>query len=54
MKTVIRQDGSTVELSEKDAARWLQLGLATEPQKAAPAKEKDVKPTPANNTSEGE
>ena len=52
MKTVIRQDGSTVELSDRDAEKWVKLGLATEPQKAAPAKEKH-KPSTID-TSEGE
>lgn len=34
MQTLCRQDGSPVELSDTDAAKWLKMGLA----KAAPAK----------------
>lgn len=30
MKTVYRQDGSEVELTDEDAAKWLKRGLATE------------------------
>lgn len=29
MQTVIRQDGSAVELSDADAAMWIKRGLAT-------------------------
>ncbi len=32
-----RQDGSEVELTEKDAQRWLKLGLATTAPKIKPA-----------------
>lgn len=45
MKTVYRQDGSAVELSDDDAAQWLRLGLATErpatPAKSAPTRAKE-------------
>ena len=38
MKTVHRQDGSAVELSDAEAEQWIKRGLATAPPVAAPAK----------------
>lgn len=36
MKTVYRQDGSEVELTDADAAKWLKQGLATEKKSGQP------------------
>ena len=38
MKTVYRQDGSAVELSDAEAEQWIKRGLATAPPVEAPAK----------------
>ena len=38
MKTVHRQDGSAVELSDAEAEQWIKRGLATAPPVATPAK----------------
>ena len=37
LKTLYRQDGSAVELTDEDAEQWIKSGLAT-PSVAAPAK----------------
>lgn len=39
MQTVIRQDGSAVELSDADAAVWIKRGLATAQPTAKPVAE---------------
>lgn len=39
MQTVIRQDGSAVELSDADAAMWIKRGLATAQPAAKPVAE---------------
>lgn len=40
MRTVHRQDGSAVELSDADAEQWIKRGLATAPPVEPPAKPK--------------
>jgi len=42
MKTVYRQDGSAVELSEVEAAAWVKRGLATYENPAPVVKAKPV------------
>jgi hypothetical protein len=37
MQTVIRQDGSEVELSDVEAEKWINCGLAVAPPAAKPA-----------------
>lgn len=44
MQTVIRQDGSAVELSDKDAAAWIKRGLATAQPIVEPATKPATKP----------
>lgn len=46
MKTVFRQDGSEVELTDEDAAKWIKQGLATEKNPGKP-----VAPKWANSVS---
>jgi hypothetical protein len=43
MKTVCRQDGTHVELSDEDAAKWIKIGLATEPTATPPVDDAPVK-----------
>ena len=57
MKTVHRQDGSAVELSDAEAEQWIKRGLATAPPVAAPAKLASLwgkKNAPESTTTEGE
>lgn len=51
MKTVYRQDGSAVDLTDDDADKWIALGLAT-PSPAVPAKQA-TPPKNGTTTDEG-
>jgi hypothetical protein len=47
MQILQRQDGTLVELTDEDAAKWLKLGLGTIPPQPKPEPQKPIKSTGA-------